>query len=222
MEPATPIVDLRRVLNARFPHLRFSLPPPRRSESVATGIAQLDALLGGGIPRGAFTELVATGHSSGSAAIIRQFIRHATLHGRFVALIDGLGSFDLEGISPEVLRRLLWIRCRNTHDALQATDLLLRDRNVPICLLDLKINPLRELRRLNASSWHRYKRLVELNRNTVLVLSPHPLVSGATCRIELDGTVAIEANHPSNLELLSRFHFRLLRAAGETAGLAAG
>ena len=40
-----------------------------------------------------------------------------------------------------VLSRLLWVRCRGAAEAMKAADLILRDGNLPLVLLDLAGNP---------------------------------------------------------------------------------
>lgn len=75
------------------------------------------------------------------------------------------------------------MRCRSTAEALQTTDLLLRDRNIALVVLDLKLNPAHELRRIQGTLWYRLGRLMEQHGGTVLVVTPQPLVSGAAARI---------------------------------------
>ncbi|MBK9138126.1 MAG: hypothetical protein IPM17_05090 [Verrucomicrobia bacterium] len=178
------VIELRRLLAERFPSPRLvdrTAEGPREP----TGVPALDEALGGGLPRGEFTEVVAAGTGTGSAQIWHAWLRCVAAAGRFLALVDGADSFDVAAQDPAVLARLLWVRCRRAGEALQATDLILRDRNFPLVALDLKLNPPAELRRIPSSVWHRFKRLLEHSAATVMVVSPVPLVSGAACRIEL-------------------------------------
>ena len=50
-------------------------------------------------------------------------------------------------------------------------------------VLDLKLNPAHELRRIQGTLWYRFGRLMEQQGGTVLVVTPQPLVSGAAARI---------------------------------------
>lgn len=206
------VVDLRNLLASRFPHLRQGVETPGPSPNLATGIRPLDVLLGGGLPQGEFTELIACGNGSGSTEVIHELLNHLARSRQFLALIDGLGSFDPGAVEPAVLTRLLWIRCRQTREAFQAADLLLRDRNFPVVVLDLKLNPLRELRKVQASTWYRYARLLEHNQTTVLVITPQQLVSGASYRVSVESALGIDALSQSRPELLSCLRFKLLRA----------
>ncbi len=222
MQTSSSIADLRKLLTSRFPHLRLTLAPRRPVARLATGVPALDTLLDGGLPRGHFTELVAATPGSGSAELLHELLRRVALNRQFLALVDGLGSFDVNAVEPAILSRLLWVRCQTASEALKATDLLLRDRNFSVLVLDLKLNPARELRKITASVWHRYARLLEQNQATVLVVTPQPLVSVARYRVAMDSILGIEALVQSRAELVSRLRFTPLKSATETgAGPAA-
>ena len=50
---------------------------------------------------------------------------------------------------------------RNALDAVKAVDLLLRDGNFPLVVLDLVLNDSAELRKIPQTNWYRLQRLVE-------------------------------------------------------------
>src|SRR4029434_9847724 len=129
------------------------------AEGIPTGVPALDVLLGGGLPIGDLTELVGDGQGTGTAQVIHSLLEVAAAGGRFVTLVDGMDSFDVDAASPTAVARRLWVRCRSPAEALKATDVVLRDRNLPLVVLDLKLNATRELRRLVSSVWHRLRRL---------------------------------------------------------------
>ena len=209
------IVQLRQLLAEQFPGLRQTLSARKRAERLATGLPALDALLEGGLPRGAFTELIARGHGSGSAEVLHELLRRVAAQRQFLALVDGRSSFDVDAVEPAVLSRLLWVRCEQATEALKATDLLLRDRNFPFVALDLKLNPVGELRKITASIWFRYARLLEQNQTTVLVITPLALVSVAEYRLCVASGFGANVFSQSRADLLSRLRFTLLRAAVE-------
>lgn len=218
MQTAGNIVELRQLLAERFPHLRQQVAPTPPVETQATGVPALDSLLGGGLPRGEFTELVAATDGSGSAQVIHTLLRRVAADRQFLTLVDGADSFDAGTVEPEILSRLLWVRCGRADEALKATDLLLRDRNVPLIVLDLKLNPPAQLRRIASSIWYRYARLLEQNRTTVLVVSPFPLVSGGACRVQVESGLGIDALSRPPSDLVSQLRFILLRSVA-TAGV---
>ena len=142
------IIDLRNILAERFP--QKALPPADR---LVTGLSSFDAALDGGLTKGAITELTSAPPNAGSASIIGALLQRASRDRYFIALIDGRDSFDPSGsgaIDGSALRHLLWVRCRKATEAIQAADLLLRDGNFPLVLLDLVLNPMEELRRIPA------------------------------------------------------------------------
>jgi len=213
MQPSSNIVKLRHLLADRFPQLRQGVLPAPSLESFATGVPALDALLGGGLPRGEFIELVGAGDGSGSAQVIHALLRQVAADGQFLALVDGADSFDVHAVDPGILARLLWVRCAATDEALKALDLLLRDRNFPLVVLDLKLNPVKPLRKIPTSTWYRLARLLEQNHAAVLVVTPFQLVGGACCRVGIDSKLGIDAMTRSPVDLLANLHFTRLHSA---------
>jgi recombination protein RecA len=78
---------------------------------VATGIAALDARLGGGLARGQLSEIVGP-RSSGRTSVVLSALAGAASRGEIVALVDTFDTFD----PPSAracgldLTRLLWVR----------------------------------------------------------------------------------------------------------------
>jgi len=217
MRAAATIVELRQLLSERFPQAQRAKHARNGAAVVATGIPRLDALLCGGFPRGELSELVGRGSGSGSAQLVHALLRRVAANGQYLALVDGADSFDVDAVEPEVLSRLLWVRCAKADEALKAADILLRDRNLSLVVLDLKLNPLAQLRKISPGVWHRFRRLLEQNGATVLVITPAQLVGGATCRVRVESRLDINALARPPAELLASLQFDLLRAP-ETEG----
>jgi hypothetical protein len=135
MAASAKIIDLRKLLAERFPH-----PAVTTATRLFTGLPFLDQPTGGGLPRGALTELISPRTSTGSASLIHALIHGAYRDSYFVALIDGRDSFDPCGLDNDFLRCLLWIRCSKASEAIKAADLLLRDGNFPFVIVDLVLN----------------------------------------------------------------------------------
>jgi hypothetical protein len=76
--------------------------------------------------------------------------------------------------------------------ALKATDLLLRDRNFPLVILDLALNPAQQLRRIPSSTWYRLQRIVESSGTTFVVVTPQAMVGCAQVRMNLNGRFALD------------------------------
>jgi RecA/RadA recombinase len=213
MQATSKIIELRRFLAERLPHTRFGLAPiAPPADVLATGVASLDRTLGGGLAKGAFTELVGAGDGSGSAQVLHALLRQVAADGQFMALVDGTDSFDVDAVEPEVLAHLLWVRCAKADEAMKAADLLLRDRNFPLVVLDLKLNPAAELRRIQGTTWYRFARLLEQNGTTVLAITPHPLVSGVAARVRVEAGLGLDALAQSPSALVHALDFTLLRS----------
>src|SRR5215467_5329075 len=82
-----------------------------------SGIAQLDAVLGGGFPRGSLVELCGPA-TSGRTSLAFSLLAQATERQEacaFVDVSDSLDPISLAAAGVE-LPRLLWIRCGETGD----------------------------------------------------------------------------------------------------------
>jgi hypothetical protein len=209
-------IQLQHSLAERLPTLRLlsQLEPQKAGPLLPTGVAHMDDLLGGGLPKGAITELVNDNKSAGSGLVLCSILRHA--HPQWAGLIDGRDSFDPASLDFD-LSRVLWVRCREAAEALKAADLLLRDGNLPLLLLDLAFNPLPELRKTPANVWYRLQRLVEHQSTALLVLTPRPMISSAKVRLHLDGNFTLEDLEQPQTELLPKLKFMLANKRDSTA-----
>jgi hypothetical protein len=225
MESTPKIVALRKHLAEKMPHIRLFQPeaPEKIASRWATGLAQIDDLLHGGLPKAAITEILCPQAGRGGGMLISALMEQARRNGQWTGLIDGADSFDPAGVSPDCHARLLWARCANAAQALQATDILLRDGNLPVVVLDLGINSLLELRKISSAVWHRFQRLLEANSTSLIALAPVSIVSRAQVRLELTGKFSLEALTQSRSELTAQLQFELRReqrGAGENPLLA--
>jgi hypothetical protein len=116
----------------------------------------------------------------------------------FLALIDGKDSFDPQPLGNNALRHLLWLRCQTTLQAIKSADLLLRDGNFPLVIIDLVLNPANEVRKIPQTSWYRLQRLVEATATTFLVLTRTNTVSSAQLKIVLENRWTLQTFRHSN------------------------
>ena len=197
------ILDLRNLLAERFPHA-----PPSLSTRLVTGLSFLDQGSGGGLPKGAITELISPQISAGSASVITALLHAAQRDHYFVALIDGRDSFDPQPIGNAYLRHLLWVRCNKALEAVKAADLLLRDGNFPLVIVDLVLNAADELRKISQTSWYRLQRLVEPTSTAFLVLSRHSMVGSAQLKLALENQWTLANFEEENALSQLRLHIR--------------
>ena len=161
----------------------------------------------GGLRRGAVTELV--GSTAAGTLFLEATLEALSRERTFAALVDAGGAFDPQGSESPALQRLLWVRCRQALHAVKATDLLLRDGNLPLILLDLVALPLREIGRVPASTWHRFQRLVEPTGTALVILTPRPLVEGARVRIAVRNRWTLAAMRRRRRELLQQMEAQI-------------
>jgi hypothetical protein len=199
------IIDLRNVLAIRFPQVQM----PARTRLV-TGLTFFDQSIGGGLPKGAITELISPARSAthsvaggprgsaGSASLVHTFIRGAYRDQYFVALIDGRDSFDPCAVANSILRQLLWVRCTKAFEAVKAADLLLRDGNFSLVIVDLILNSPEELRKIPQTTWYRLQRLVESVPTACLVLTRYEMVSSAQLKLVLENSWNLQTLEKEN------------------------
>ena len=174
------LIELRQLLAGKYPQ-----EAPRRPGILQTGLAAVDQLEGG-LRLGALTEI--SGSPAGNSLLLHALLALLRRQQRLGALIDCGSFFDPDSFPPASLRRLLWVQCTTPAIAVKAADLLLRDSNLCLLLLDLQDASPRELRRVPASTWHRFQRLVEPSNTALLVFTRQPIIESAAVRIAAEWT----------------------------------
>jgi hypothetical protein len=219
------IVQLRQLMGERFPGVpAWSETTTAKTPGVwPTSLPSLDAPLGGGLPKSRITEVVSAGSSAGSALLLRALLRQAGESRQLTGLIDGLDSFDPSAVRQSVLSRLLWVRCHTAQEALKAADILLRDRNLGLVMLDLKMNPATQLRKISGTTWYRLQRLVQQTSTVFLALTPYPMVPSAETRLVLQNRLTLDDVDQKEETLWPHLTFELARSStAEESGQAAG
>jgi len=202
--PAGAIVDLRKLLAERFPH-----PPFSAITRLITGLSFLDQAIGGGLPKGAITELTTPQISAGSASLIQALLQTANRDHFFLALIDGRDSFDPQPLGNALLRNLFWVRCTTALKTIKAADLLLRDGNFPLVIVDLVLNPPEDLK-IPQTIWYRLQRLVEPTSTACLILTRCSMVSSAQLKIVLENSWTLKTFQKA--DAISRLNIRVQRS----------
>ena len=178
---------LRQLLLERFP------PAIRGAgDALATGIPALDALTGG-LPRPGLTELVCSAPSCGSQLFLGQVLQAMRVRALRAALVDHGDGFDPCSWPDQALDHLVWVRARHAPEAMAAADLLARDANLGLVVLDLRHTAPAELRRIPAVHWYRLQRAVEPATLACLILTPQACVPGTSLRLELPSSHPLAA-----------------------------
>jgi hypothetical protein len=206
--PTQKIIELRALLARKFP---ASAGPPEQARQ-PTGIKSLDQCLDGGLPKAALTEVVCARHGMGSGTIIQALIESTHAAGKHLALVDAGDSFDPDGLTSEQLSALLWVRCHGAEQAVKAMDLLCRDNNLPLVVLDLMMCPERQVRAIPSTYWYRLQRVVEGNGAVALVFTPAAVVGSAACTLRLTRMFELPALDLLRDQLTARLGMETVRA----------
>jgi hypothetical protein len=179
--------SLRQLLAERFPEAKRT-----DGRVLATGLPAIDEN-GGGVPCGTLTEIVCGAPSCGSQLLLGELLRSTREACGRVALVDAQDSFDPQSWPEDWLKHLVWVRCQDTAMALQAADILARDANFQLLILDVRLASGIELRRTPASFWYRLQRAVEPADLAMVVLTSRATVASASLRLQLDRSCALSA-----------------------------
>ena len=189
----TKLSSLRQLLAERFPQIARN-----EARRLATELPAIDESVGG-LPCGAITEIVCATPSSGSALLIGELLR-VTRHARGrAALVDGHDSFDPQSFPQEWLEHLVWARCENAEKALHAADILARDANFSLVMIDLRQARLGELRKTPSTFWYRLQRSAEPADLVLVVFTSQATVPSAQLRLQLErahGFAALSKKRP--------------------------
>ena len=197
------ITELRALIAEKFP----------QPSATASGV--FPVAMGAGLPamelqRGVVTEV--SGSIGSGTLFLETLIASAETTGAMAALVDGSSGFD-PAQCGRPLSRLLWVLCKDAQMAIKAADLLLRDGNLPLVVLDLQMNAAQELRRIPATTWYRFQRIIEQSTSAFVVVTSRPMVSSAAERVELRNHWTLGAMRQRRTELrlvMERSHRRVL------------
>jgi recombination protein RecA len=159
---AAAVLQLRSQLRTRF-DVPFEVRLRDDRELIPTGVAAIDQLTGGGIPKGTLTEICG-GVSTGRTSLVFSAVSQATRRGECCAWIDTSGAFDpLSAEEAGVdLDRILWVNCGgNPQHALKAADLLIQAGGFGLVVFDLAETPDAIARRIPLASWFRLRHAAE-------------------------------------------------------------
>ena len=177
----------------RYPSV---LTPAARTirETARSGIFEIDALLNGGLPVGAISEITGS-VSSGRTNIALSFLARRIEDGSVCAWIDAGDALDPESAAANgvSLEHLLWVRCRtqtiavpfstirNTRtdkkqhwtrldQAIRAADLLLQAGGFAAIVLDLADEAIEHCSRIPLATWFRFRQAADRTRCSLIVL----------------------------------------------------
>jgi hypothetical protein len=103
-----------------------------------SGVAALDAALGGGWPQGKVCELLGT-RSCGRTGVAVATLAAATAQGEVAAWVDGADAFDPASAAAAGvdLDRVLWVRPRAAGEVVRVSEVVLETGGFAVVVLDL-------------------------------------------------------------------------------------
>jgi hypothetical protein len=197
MAASNQLQALRSLLDEQGFGKAFPASHPSAYPPAPTGVANLDALLGGGLPRGQISEVVGV-TSSGCTRLVLSVLAEATRAGEVAAYIDATDCLDPRSAEQAgvVLDRLLWVRCRGAKSQNERYEPLLKQTRVDqtwqalnlvvaaggfgVIVLDAGGLPRRKLRQWQSYQWLRPRRAIEHSPTALLLMSEEHLAGSAS------------------------------------------
>lgn len=187
-------------------------------DTLGTGIDRFDRALEGGLSTGLLCEFVVPAPSSGGQTALLHLLEAARRERRFAALVDGANAFDPQTTPPALLEHLLWIRCQSAEQALRVTDVLLRDENLGMVLVDLRGCDRWALKRTRSTIWYRLQRLAGKWAGVLAVFTPQPIIPSAQIRASLEGRIGVSEGDTALSEVAKLIEIRLSRLRTQGRG----
>lgn len=200
--PSEKIVQLHQALAERGFSVCSFAKPEQEEALVEVPILQ------GALALGELVELSTSG-SCGGGFVVREIMLAMVARGLFLAMVDGGDGFDPGSFDGVMLARMLWVRTRVAEEAIKAADLLLRDGNLPLVVLQLRGLSMTALRKVPGQHWYRLQRLAKQTGTTCLVVTPQPFVPCARKRWLVEGEFHLDDLDREAIEVLPRVHAQL-------------
>ena len=233
MESAAAIrIQVEATLARRVP-AALSLKIKQAPELFSTGIPDVNAMLGGGIPRGNITE-VSGAASTGKTSFALSTLAHITQLGNACAWVDVNDSLSPESAAAAgvELQRLLWLRMSaerkqamtdkprsRLEQALRTTDLLLQTGGFAAVVLDMSDVLPQHTMRIPLATWYRFRLAAEHARSALLFLTHSPCASScAALALHCDPAEPKSFSAHGETSLFERQRYQLVRERNRNEG----
>jgi hypothetical protein len=229
---ATIRVEIEAKLANRVP-AALTLKIKQAPELFATGMTEVDRVLGGGIPRGTITE-VSGAASTGKTSFGLSAIASITQLGNACAWVDVNDALSPESAAAASvdLRRLLWLRMSTERrqknadkpwsrleQALKATDLLLQAGGFGALVLDMSDTLPQHTMRIPLATWYRFRLAAEQARTALVFLTQSPCAhSCATLALHCENAQMIPFSNMGETSLFERQQYQLTRERNRNEG----
>lgn len=182
--------------------------------TLLTGLGGLNQMLGGGLPRGQITEIIARGPSRGAGVIIAELIAQARREGRYVMLLDIGSGFAIESFPENDLESLLWVGCDSARQAVEVLDVATRDENFHLFLVDGRDCERTDWRAIRPALWYRVLHQLRQHDAVTILFSRSEVTAVSSHRLELVSQLTLDCLHENRSEILDQGQFRSLGRSG--------
>jgi RecA/RadA recombinase len=219
-------VQVEATLAQRVP-AALTLKIKQAPELFSTGVAGVDAMLGGGIPRNSITE-VSGAASTGKSSFALSLLTNVTQLGNACAWVDVNDALSPESAAAAgvELRRMLWLRMSaerrqkltdkpwsRLEQALKATDLLLQTGGFAAVVLDMSDVLPQHAQRIPLGTWYRFRLAAEHARTALVFLTQAPCASScATLSVCCEPAAVIPFSSQGEAPLFERQQYQFARA----------
>jgi hypothetical protein len=225
-------VQVEATLAQRVP-AALTIKIKQAPELFSTGMAEVDAMLGGGIPRNSITE-VSGAASTGKSSFALSLLANVTQLGNACAWVDVNDALSPESAAAAgvELRRMLWLRMSaerrqrltekpwsRLEQALKATDLLLQTGGFAAIVLDMSDLLPQHAMRIPLATWYRFRLAAEHARTALVFLTQSPCASScATLALHCDIAQTKPFSERGETPLFERQEYQLLRERNRNEG----
>ncbi len=182
--------------------------------TLLTGLGGLNQMLGGGLPRGQITEIIARGPSRGAGVIIAELIAQARREGRYVMLLDIGSGFAIESFPENDLESLLWVGCDSARQAVEALDVATRDENFHLFLVDGRDCEATDWKAIRPALWYRVLNQLRQHDAVAILFSRSDVTAVSRHRLEVVSQLRLDCLHENRSGILDRGQFRSLGRSG--------
>jgi len=202
-------------------------------ELFATGLVDVDRMLGGGIPRGSITEISGAA-STGKTSFALSALAAITQLGNACAWVDVSDTLSPEATAAAgvELRRMLWLRMAadrsqksadklgsRLEKAMKASDLLLQTGGFGAIVLDMSDVLPQQARRIPLATWYRFRLAAEQARTALIFLTQMPCASScATLALRSEPAEIVPFSSSGETPLFERQQYQLVRERNRNEG----
>lgn len=173
----------------------------------ATGLSGLNEKLGGGLPRGQLTEIVAQGEGGGSGLVFAELLAKARREQRYAMLFDVGCGFTPESFPEADLESLLWVGCESAQEAVEALDIASRDENFQLFLLDLRSCEPSDWYSVRANQWYRVLGQLRPREAMAVIFARKAVTAASKHRLSVEAGLSVDCLDRERAELLEGCRF---------------